>query len=255
MLILCLSGRDLWAAEWLWADSLAAGAPLPEFSVVDISNAVIPVQSLYGKKGLLLFFSRSTQWWPYCIRQLVELSEHAPDLKSKGVNVAAVLYDSRAELERFSHKYEITFPLLSDPESSAIIQLGLLNPNYDPSSKYYGVPFPGVFLVNSKGIIVGKFAEENYRDRPLMEDLIGAVNQLDWSFAHYLRWSGVEPLVICTATALLILMTVVASMLSLDAMVGLIDGSFALMAIPTMTSTIILAPKVMLAERIYFAKI
>ena len=54
---------------------------------------------------------------------------------------------------------------------------------------------------------------------------------------------------------LVILMTVVASMLSLDAMVGLIDGAFALMAIPTMTSTIILAPKVMLAARIYFAKI
>ena len=62
-------------------------------------------------------------------------------------------------------------------------------------------------------------------------------------------------LVICTATALLILMTGVASMLSLGAMVGLIDGAFELMAIPTMTSTIILAPKVMLAARIYFAKI
>lgn len=54
---------------------------------------------------------------------------------------------------------------------------------------------------------------------------------------------------------LIILMTVVASMLSLAAMVGLIDGAFALMAIPRMTSTIILAPKVMLAERIYVAKI
>jgi len=54
---------------------------------------------------------------------------------------------------------------------------------------------------------------------------------------------------------LIILMTVVASMLSLDAMVGLIDGAFALMAIPAMTSTIILAPKVMLAARTYFAKI
>ena len=107
------------------------------------------------------------------------MSEHGPDLQSKGVNVAAVLYDPPAKLDRFSHKYGITFPLLSDPESSAIIQLGLLNPNYDPSSKYYGVPFPGVFLVNSKGIIVGKFAEENYRDRPLMEDLIESVNQLD----------------------------------------------------------------------------
>ena len=54
---------------------------------------------------------------------------------------------------------------------------------------------------------------------------------------------------------LIILMTVVASMLSLAAMVGLIDGAFALMAIPRMTSTIILAPKMMLAERIYVAKI
>jgi AGCS family alanine or glycine:cation symporter len=54
---------------------------------------------------------------------------------------------------------------------------------------------------------------------------------------------------------LVILMTIVASMLSLDAMVGLIDGAFALMAIPTMTSTIILAPKVMSAAKAYFAKI
>ena len=54
---------------------------------------------------------------------------------------------------------------------------------------------------------------------------------------------------------LTIIMTVVASMLSLNAMVGLIDGAFALMAIPTMTSTIILAPKVMSAARTYFAKI
>ncbi|MGV0034240.1 MAG: alanine/glycine:cation symporter family protein [Candidatus Azotimanducaceae bacterium WSBS_2022_MAG_OTU7] len=54
---------------------------------------------------------------------------------------------------------------------------------------------------------------------------------------------------------LTILMIVVASMLSLDGIVGLIDGAFALMAIPTMISTIILAPKVMSAARIYFAKI
>jgi peroxiredoxin len=107
------------------------------------------------------------------------LSEHVPDIQSKGVNVAAVLYDSPVMLARFSVKYGITFPLLSDPESSAIIQLGLLNPTYDPSTKYYGVPYPGVFLVDSKGIIIGKFAEENYRDRPLMEDLIRAVNELD----------------------------------------------------------------------------
>ena len=101
------------------------------------------------------------------------------DIRSKGVNVAAVSYDSPVELKRFSVKYGITFPLLSDLESSAIIQLGLLNTNYDASTKYFGVPFPGVFLVDSKGIIIDKFAEQGYSDRPLMVDLIRSVNQLD----------------------------------------------------------------------------
>jgi len=50
----------------------------------------------------------------------------------------------------------------------------------------------------------------------------------------------------------IVFMTVVASMLSLDAMIGLVDGAFALMAIPTMTSAILLAPKVMAAARTYF---
>ena len=50
-------------------------------------------------------------------------------------------------------------------------------------------------------------------------------------------------------------MVVVASIMSLDAMVGVADGAFALMAIPTMVSTIILAPRVMTAARDYFAKL
>ena len=45
---------------------------------------------------------------------------------------------------------------------------------------------------------------------------------------------------------------VVAAVVSLDAAIGLIDGAFALMAIPTMISTLLLAPKVMEATRTYF---
>lgn len=42
---------------------------------------------------------------------------------------------------------------------------------------------------------------------------------------------------------------------SLDAVINLIDGMFALMAIPTMISAIILAPKVRAAAKVYFSKI
>lgn len=52
-----------------------------------------------------------------------------------------------------------------------------------------------------------------------------------------------------------LLSIIVAAVTSLDIMLNLIDGFFALMAIPTMVSTLILAPKVMEAARKYFASL
>jgi AGCS family alanine or glycine:cation symporter len=51
-----------------------------------------------------------------------------------------------------------------------------------------------------------------------------------------------------------ILSILVGATTSLSMMINLIDGFFALMAIPTMISTLILAPRVMKAARIYFKK-
>tara|TARA_B100000945_G_scaffold312410_2_gene306932 strand:- start:552 stop:1910 length:1359 start_codon:yes stop_codon:yes gene_type:complete len=46
-----------------------------------------------------------------------------------------------------------------------------------------------------------------------------------------------------------------ASVISIDIVINYIDGMFAVMAFPTMISTIILAPKVMEAAKIYFSKL
>ncbi len=48
---------------------------------------------------------------------------------------------------------------------------------------------------------------------------------------------------------------VAGAVVSLDAAISLIDGMYALMAIPTMTSTLLLAPKVMKAANNYFEKL
>ncbi len=52
-----------------------------------------------------------------------------------------------------------------------------------------------------------------------------------------------------------VLSIVLIAVISLEAAVSLIDGSFALMAIPTMISAIWLAPKVMTAANLYFARL
>ena len=46
-----------------------------------------------------------------------------------------------------------------------------------------------------------------------------------------------------------------AAVISIDIVVNYVDGMFAVMGIPTMISTIILAPKVMLAAREYFTQL
>ena len=55
--------------------------------------------------------------------------------------------------------------------------------------------------------------------------------------------------------AIYVAFIVVASVVSLDAAISIIDGAFAMMAIPTMLSALLLAPKVKAAAGIYFAKL
>ena len=52
-----------------------------------------------------------------------------------------------------------------------------------------------------------------------------------------------------------VLSIVLIAVVSIESAVSLIDGSFALMAIPTMVSAILLAPRVLAAAKIYFAKL
>ena len=71
--------------------------------------------------------------------------------------------------------------MLSDSDSAVIRQLGLLNTEMPQDTKYFGVPYPGIFLIDAKGNIAAKFAEEGYKARPLVEDLMSAIEQLSAS--------------------------------------------------------------------------
>ena len=46
-----------------------------------------------------------------------------------------------------------------------MIALGVLNQDYGPGDSNYGIPYPGVFVLNSNKEIVGKIFVDNYRIR------------------------------------------------------------------------------------------
>jgi hypothetical protein len=79
--------------------------------------------------------------------------------------VAVITYDSPEVIRNFSARLGITVPILSDPGSKIINDFGILNTNIPRTSFQYGIPFPGTYTVDTKGVVTAKYFEDTYRER------------------------------------------------------------------------------------------
>jgi AhpC/TSA family/Thiol:disulfide interchange protein DsbD, N-terminal len=95
----------------------------------------------------------------------VELEQQLPRFASRGLQVAAISYDSPEVLRDFARRRQITFPLLSDRESAVIRAFKLENPEYPPGHMAHGVPYPGTFVIDTAGLVRSRFFEKAYAER------------------------------------------------------------------------------------------
>ena len=95
----------------------------------------------------------------------MELQSRYVDIAKQGLGLIAVSYDSPETLKKFSDSRGISFPLISDGGSAIIRKYGLLNDTVDPKSRTYGIPHPGTFIVDRKGVVRSRFFEDAYQER------------------------------------------------------------------------------------------
>jgi peroxiredoxin len=148
------------------------GQAAPDFRLVDQRGQASTRDSLMGPNGLMLVFSRSADWCPYCKTQMLELQSRAEEIKSRGLGLAVITYDSPAILADFTERRGITYALLSDAGSATIKKYGILNTTVDPSSTDYGIPFPGTFVLNTRGAVTAKFFEQAYQERTTVSNIM-----------------------------------------------------------------------------------
>jgi len=141
------------------------GDPIPPFAVADSGGKPQTFETLRGPNGLLLLFTRSADWCPFCKGHLVQLERQREAFESRGYRLAALTYDSPEVLRHFADRVGITYPLLSDPESKVIRAFGILNETVPASHPFYGIPNPGQYLINAEGKVEAKFFEQKYSDR------------------------------------------------------------------------------------------
>lgn len=96
-------------------------------------------------------------------------------LDAAGIAVYALSYDQAEALRDFRDAHGITYTLLSDPDSQVIRAFGILNTLIDPNDHpWYGIPYPGTFVVNPDGVITHKFFDNNLAVRAGPEQLLRA---------------------------------------------------------------------------------
>src|SRR5215510_11562917 len=82
------------------------------------------------------------------------------------MGLAAISYDGVPVLADFSTRRGITFPLLSDAGSAVIRAYGILNTSVPSTNQQqYGIPFPGTFIVDSRGVVTSRTFEAAYQER------------------------------------------------------------------------------------------
>ena len=109
----------------------------------------------------------------------MQLTDIAEQFEAMGLSLVAMTYDSIEALKEVSEDKVIKVTLLRDEGMTHVNRLGILNDtDYEPEQRACGVPYPGIFLISSDGIIRAKFAEESYRDRPDFSDVLAVAAEL-----------------------------------------------------------------------------
>jgi hypothetical protein len=96
----------------------------------------------------------------------VELQQHLAEFDAESIKLFTISYDPLEVLSGFASDHGIDFPMLADTDSEVIKKFGILNTLAKPKEdEYYGIPYPGTYLVERDGRVVGKFFNREYQVR------------------------------------------------------------------------------------------
>lgn len=88
------------------------------------------------------------------------------------MNVATISYDAPGTLKQFATVHQITYPMLSDQKSEVIRKFGILNTNIPSDTRFYGIPFPGQYLLAPDATVRDKLFLADFETRPSASEIL-----------------------------------------------------------------------------------
>ena len=106
------------------------------------------------------------------------MQQRSEELKAAGIVVVGISYDSVDVLKKFSDANKISLPLLSDEGSKTIDAFGIRNKEMAGKGKFDGIPYPGTYVLDAKGVVRAKLFIEKYQERHPVDEVIEAAKTI-----------------------------------------------------------------------------
>ena len=116
---LLVAGSILFSAATTFATIPKAGDTAPLFTGQDQEGQTLKLNSLIGKKIVLLYFYPKDNT-PGCTKEACGFRDRRSGLQTNNVEVIGVSFDSAESHKKFIADYKLNFRLLSDPDGKIV---------------------------------------------------------------------------------------------------------------------------------------
>lgn len=129
---------------------LQQGTKAPDFTLPDKDNHPVSLSDFKGKKVILYFYPKDNT--KGCTTQACTFRDAYSEFEALGAVVIGVSKDSTRSHTNFASKYELSFLLLSDPETEVIQAYDVWK-----EKKMYGKTYMGIvrttYIIDEAGMI------------------------------------------------------------------------------------------------------
>lgn len=129
---------------------LKVGDAAPDFSMASDKGGTISLNELRGTTVVLYFYPKDDT--PGCTTEACDFRDQYPSFQGRTVHVFGVSCDPIKSHEKFSSKFSLPFPLLSDPDKSVCNAYGVYK-----EKSMYGKTYMGIerttFVINPDGTL------------------------------------------------------------------------------------------------------
>jgi peroxiredoxin Q/BCP len=143
------------------ASSPKPGDKAPNVALKDQHGETVRLSSYKGRKVLVFFYPKALT--PGCTTQACGLRDIAGDVGD--TVIVGISPDQPEKQAQFDAKYELGYPLLSDPEHAVAEAFGVWGEKSLYGRKYMGI-IRSAFLIDEKGKIAEAWPKISPKDTP-----------------------------------------------------------------------------------------